>query len=210
MYTPAGTHLYQLHYMSTLTDLPRLILKQWLPSPSLSSVIPLWHLPSLKQMLINSMGKRLGRIPANGCSTSTSTLCSLKSAQTIRLLYPPLSEHSHCWPFTFQNWQTTTRANYCIKFLVGCDSLEADTLGFRHRLNGTVPGSHLQAVTLNLMITVHFILPCPSYHAPVHCQITTPKYYAGIRLHNWRHAWVCIPHVWIQDHASYCRLFTEF
>ena len=81
----------------------------------------------------------------------------------------PLGKPSHHWSSTLHDRQATTRTNFRVRMLVGCDGLEVDASRFRCRRNGTAPGDS----TCKLCLTApedpaHFILHCPSLSSHRH------------------------------------------
>ena len=120
----------------------------------------------------------------------------------------PLGKPSHHWSSTLLHRQATSRTNFRIRMLVGCDGLEADALRFRRRMNGTVPGDS----TCKLCHTApedpaHFILHCPSLstrrhellsEAPSHVKSLLPD----INLDSDRFVDVMLGCVRIKDHAT--------
>ena len=160
--------------MST-TDLPRQILEQRLSAPLLSGIIPLWsqlldslHLPSLEQLLNN---------PRSKTSWKNSTKRLLNINHYIELIegcpdYPiafcnlPRGKPSHHWFSTLHDRHATSKVNFRVRLLVGCDGLEADASRFRRRLNGALPGDPIcKLCRTEPEDSAHFILRCPSLSA---------------------------------------------
>ena len=104
--------------------------------------------------------------------------------------------------------QTTTRTNFRVRILVGCDGLEADASRFRRKMNGTTPSDS----TCKLCHTApedstHFILYCPTLStrhlelllaAPSHVKPLLPD----INLDPERFVDVMLGCEWIKDHAT--------
>ena len=99
------------------TDLPRLILQQRLTSPSLSGIIPdgnnFWTISTFH--------------PLNSCYPPQGALT--EECPDLPIGYCNLPLHDR---------KATTRTNFRVRMLVGCDGLEADASRFRRRMNGTV------------------------------------------------------------------------
>ena len=196
------------------TDLPRLILQQRLTSPSLSVIIPLWqhlldnlHLPSLEQLIFSPRGiKPLGKIPVKYQSLH----CPTEECPDFPIGYSnlPLGKHSHHWSSTLHDRQATTRTNFRVRMLVGCDGLETDASRFRRRMNGTTPGDP----TCNLCHTApedpaHFILHSPTLSTRRHeLLLAAPSYVKpllpDINLEPERFVDVMLCCEWIKDHAT--------
>ena len=63
--------------------------------------------------------------------------------------------------------QTTTRTNFRVRILVGCDGLEADASRFRRRMNGTAPGDSTCKLHLRTPPTLSSCTAPPSPPAAV-------------------------------------------
>ena len=199
------------------TDLPRLILQQRLTSPSLSGIIPRWqhlldnlHLPSLEQLISTPRGKASWKNSSKRLLNINHFIALTEECPDFPIGYCnlPLGKPSHHWSSTLHDRQATTRTNFRVRMLVGCDGLEADASRFRRRMNGTAPGDP----TCKLCHTApedsaHFILNCPSLStrrhellsaAPSHVKSLLPD----IDLDPEGFVDVMLGCVWIKDHAT--------
>ena len=167
------------------TDLPRLILEQRLNSPSLSGIIPHWqqlldtlHLPSLEQLISTPRGQASWKNSSKRLLNINHYIALTEECLDYPIGYCnlPLGKPSHHWSSTLQDRQATTRTNFRVRMLTGCDGLEVDVSRFRHRTNGTAPGDS----TCKLCLTApedpaHFILHCPSHSTRRTFRRTTPR-----------------------------------